>query len=249
MTFRMRMYTTIAMVLPCLAWGEPPSETHVRKEMRMIEKTMPAHAASPLNRVRVFLDVDTEQPRERGGIEFQVTVVNDGPDLVELLHTNDRLRVNLHRPDGVRVDIPIDTSADKRVGPKPVVPPERRPLVLIAPSPEALRSAMVSEPHPEWEKVSLALKPGAEMRVRGRVEHILADPERRWAEVKKRSVPIEQVTEHLPPPEPFKTMPIPPGVYDLHVLFFVHAAGESSSWLAESEPVRIQFGKAEVPRE
>jgi hypothetical protein len=87
------------------------------------------------------------------------------------------------------------------------------------------------------------LEPGQELRVRARITHIIADPERWRAEVKERqSLPLEAARD-LPPVEPYKTEAIPPGAYELQVMIAVTAAGHDF-WLFSSslERIRVQLG-------
>jgi hypothetical protein len=171
------------------------------------------------NPIKAFIELQTVQPNVGQGIEFLVEIENASSQVLEVDEPIRFMDVQLRNSEDVQVDIP-----DPRRG----MAPSRR----NEPEPEHLKAYRAERrpfhpAEPQWTQRppdvksvgdlkdgKVTLEPGEKFQATVKITKILANPERWWAEVEKRS---GKPASGLPGPDPPAITPIPAGVYTVEV--------------------------------
>jgi len=227
--------------------GADVDGTVVRQELKSIERTMPEFADSPLHQVKVYVEVDTVQHDPSQGLEFLVEIVNEGERFIDLVHGSYAFDIYLHNEKGVRIDVPdyYSRDSDKRFGPRPPVPPERLPYIVMPPRDAKERPSDVVElaklqwPE-EYNNHYLSLAPGKRLQFRIRITNVLAEPEKWWAEIDKRSG--RNARWDLPTPAFPGVTPIPPGTYQLRLRMSLRVPQQTFWGPRMAEPITVRLG-------
>jgi hypothetical protein len=225
--------------------GPDAGGTVVRRELETNQRTAPWYADSPLHQVRAYVEVDTVQRDASQGLEFLVEIVNQGERSVDLVHRDDAFDIYLYDEKGVRIDVPHHKGlAYKRSGPRPPIPPERKPYIVLPPRDAKDRASDVVElPKLQWPEeyndLYYSLAPGKRQQFRIRITNVLAEPEKWWAEMEKRS---GKPPSGLGPPAPPAVTPIPPGTYQLWVYMSLRVPQQPGWGPSMPERVTVRLG-------
>jgi len=223
-----------------------PRGTIVRQELQIVNKKLPGAGTDPRRDIHVFVEVSPVQARVAAGIFFVIDVGNEGSEPVELADiTNGYIGLYLWNADGIRVDLPdpaVGKPGHNRRLPEHVKADmeQRRPFAVVKPDfflPDDPKVKSIES----IKDGKIRLEAGEHFQVQVLTTKVLGEPEKWWAEIEKRSVPIEQAPPNLPPPDPPKIARIARGTYTFWTSVGLVVEGRVP-WGASSERVAVRLG-------